>query len=218
MPLPVALLLAALAAVDATVLAPGLLNAGIYGPAAVSTGSVVAIPGAVTTDKRIISTTGLIAGAPLLNAGIIGNGLLANGLIGAPVLNSGLIAGAPLLNAGIVSPIGLKSAGILAAPGVVKTIFLEIVTGNGLLINGLIGAPVINSGLINGISLASFLRSAHKAGILAAFDVIKNILNLFVIKKRNKMPFLSWISVFYSNKNIIYLKASSSLVLNKTNV
>ncbi|GBO39764.1 hypothetical protein AVEN_223148-1 [Araneus ventricosus] len=145
--LQVALLLAALAAVDATVWTPGLLNAGIVGPAAVSTGSVVAIPGAVTTDKRVIGTTGLIAGAPLLNSGIIGNGLLANGLIGAPVLNSGLIGapllnsgiispigapvlnsgivspiGAPLLNSGIVSPIGLKSAGILAAPGVVKSI------------------------------------------------------------------------------------------------
>ncbi|KAF8763451.1 uncharacterized protein LOC129981287 [Argiope bruennichi] len=127
----IALLLTALAAVDATVLAPGLLNAGIVGPATVSTGSVVAIPGAVTTDKRVISTTGLIAGAPLLSSGVIGNSLLANGLIGAPVLNSGLIGspllnsgliGAPLLNSGIVSPIGLKSGGILAAPGVVKTI------------------------------------------------------------------------------------------------
>ncbi|GBM38745.1 hypothetical protein AVEN_252930-1 [Araneus ventricosus] len=129
----VALLLAALAAVDATVLAPGLLNAGM-GPTAVSTSSLVAIPGAVTTDKRVIGTTGLIAGAPLLSSGIIGNGLLANGLIGAPVLNRGLIGapllnpgiispiGAPLLNSGIVSPIGLKSPGILAAPGVVKTI------------------------------------------------------------------------------------------------
>ncbi|XP_055946214.1 uncharacterized protein LOC129976596 [Argiope bruennichi] len=96
----IALLLAALAAVDATVLAPGLLNAGIVGPAAVSTSSVVAIPGAVTTDKRVIGTTGLI-GAPLLSSGIIGNGLLANGLIGAPVLNSGLI-GAPVLNNGLI--------------------------------------------------------------------------------------------------------------------
>ncbi|GBN45915.1 hypothetical protein AVEN_199388-1 [Araneus ventricosus] len=130
----VALLLATLAAVDATVWTPGLLNAGIVGPAAVSTGSVVAIPGAVATDKRVIGTTGLIAGAPLLSSGIIENGLLANGLIGAPVLNSGVIGapllnsgiispiGSPLLTSGIVSPIGLKSAGILAAPGVVKTI------------------------------------------------------------------------------------------------
>ncbi|GBN12729.1 hypothetical protein AVEN_174003-1 [Araneus ventricosus] len=143
----IALLLAALAAVDATVLAPGLLNAGIVGPAAVSTSSVVAIPGAVTSDKRVIGTTGLISGAPLLSSGIIGNGLLANGLIGAPALSSGLIGapllnsgiispigapllnsgiispiGAPLLNSGIISPIGLKSAGILAGPGVVKTV------------------------------------------------------------------------------------------------
>ncbi|CAL1268825.1 unnamed protein product [Larinioides sclopetarius] len=126
----IALLLAALAAVDATVLAPGLWNAGIVGPAAVSTSSVVAIPGAVTTDKRVIGTTGLI-GAPLLRSGIIGNGLLANGLIGGPVLSNGLIGspllnsgliGAPLLNSGIISPIGLRSAGILAGPGVVKTI------------------------------------------------------------------------------------------------
>ncbi|GBN12734.1 hypothetical protein AVEN_174005-1, partial [Araneus ventricosus] len=78
----IALLLAALAAVDGTVLAPGLLNAGIVGPAAVSTSSLVAIPGAVTSDKRIIGTTGLIGntgliGAPLLNAGIIGNGVVA---------------------------------------------------------------------------------------------------------------------------------------------
>ncbi|GFT71842.1 hypothetical protein NPIL_510991 [Nephila pilipes] len=132
----VALLLAALAAVDATVLAPGLLNAGILAPAAVSTGSVVAIPGAITTDKRIISTPGLIGAAPLLNAnGLIANGLLANGLIGAspllnsgligasPLLNSGLIGASPLLNSGLINPIGLKAApGILAAPGLVKTI------------------------------------------------------------------------------------------------
>ncbi|GIY39269.1 hypothetical protein CEXT_59541 [Caerostris extrusa] len=100
----VALLLAALAAVDATVLAPGLLNAGLLnagliGPSAITTGSVVSIPGAVTTDKRVIGTTGLIGASPLLlSNGLIGNGLLANGLIA-----NGLV-GAPLLNSGIISP------------------------------------------------------------------------------------------------------------------
>ncbi|GIY70041.1 hypothetical protein CDAR_488791 [Caerostris darwini] len=93
----VALLLAALAAVDATVLAPGLLNAGLLnagliGPSAITTGSVVSIPGAVTTDKRVIGTTGLIGASPLLlSNGLIGNGLLANGLIA-----NGLV-GAPFL-------------------------------------------------------------------------------------------------------------------------
>ncbi|GIY70045.1 hypothetical protein CDAR_488811 [Caerostris darwini] len=117
----VALLLAALAAVDATVLAPGLLNAGLLnagliGPSAISTGSIVSIPGAVTTDKRVIGTTGLIGSPLLLSNGLVGNSLLANGLIA-----NGLV-GAPLLNSGIISPLGLRSAGILAAPGVVKTI------------------------------------------------------------------------------------------------
>ncbi|GFY67385.1 hypothetical protein TNIN_175501 [Trichonephila inaurata madagascariensis] len=93
----IALLLAAFVAAEATILAPGLLNAGILAPGAITTGSVVAIPGAVSTDSRIIGTPGLIAGSPLL-------------------LNSGLI-GAPL-----ISPLGLRSAAILGAPGVVKTI------------------------------------------------------------------------------------------------
>ncbi|GFS46868.1 uncharacterized protein TNIN_251421 [Trichonephila inaurata madagascariensis] len=93
----IALLLAAFVAAKATVLAPGLLNAGILAPTALTTGSVVAIPGAVSTDSRIIGTTGLIGGSPLL-------------------LNSGII-GAPL-----ISPLGLRSAAILGAPGVVKTI------------------------------------------------------------------------------------------------
>ncbi|GIY26989.1 uncharacterized protein CEXT_203821 [Caerostris extrusa] len=87
----VALLLAALTAVDATVLAPGLLNAGLIGPSAITTGSIVSIPGAVTTDKRVIGTTGLIGSPLLLSNGLVGNGLLANGLIA-----NGLI-GAPFL-------------------------------------------------------------------------------------------------------------------------
>ncbi|PRD35616.1 UNVERIFIED_CONTAM: hypothetical protein NCL1_11028 [Trichonephila clavipes] len=93
----IALLLAAFVAAEATVLAPGLLNAGILAPSALTTGSIVAIPGAVSTDSRIIGTTGLIGGSPLL-------------------LNSGII-GAPL-----ISPLGLRSAAIFGAPGVVKTI------------------------------------------------------------------------------------------------
>ncbi|GFQ98341.1 uncharacterized protein TNCT_346291 [Trichonephila clavata] len=94
----IALLLAAFVAAEATVLAPGLLNAGILAPTTLTTGSVVAIPGAISTDSRIIGTTGLIGGAPLL-------------------LNSGLIGASPL-----ISPLGLRSAAILGAPGVVKTI------------------------------------------------------------------------------------------------
>lgn len=109
--------------------APGLLNSGLYAPgllnsavvasryglgapllsAPIATSSVVATPGAITTDKRVIGTTGLIAGAPL----VYGNSLAYSGLYGA----------APLaLGNGIVSPIGLKGAGLLAAPGLVRTI------------------------------------------------------------------------------------------------
>ncbi|GBN53110.1 hypothetical protein AVEN_127194-1, partial [Araneus ventricosus] len=78
----VALLLAAFAVIDAAVLAPGLWNAGILTPGAVSTSSVVAIPGAISTDSRLIGTG--LAGSPLL---------LNSGLIGAPLgLNSGILA------------------------------------------------------------------------------------------------------------------------------
>ncbi|KFM65438.1 hypothetical protein X975_21678, partial [Stegodyphus mimosarum] len=98
----IAVLLAVVAAAQAsTLLAPGLLNAGILAPSAVSTTSAVAIPGAITTVNRIIRTNGLWAGSPLL---------LSNGIIG-----SGLIGASPLaLSNGIISPIGLRSAGLLA--------------------------------------------------------------------------------------------------------
>ncbi|GBO17024.1 hypothetical protein AVEN_245395-1 [Araneus ventricosus] len=78
----VALFLVAVAVIDAAVVAPGLLNAGILTPGAVIQ-SVVAIPGAVSTDSRIIGT-GLVGASPLLlNGGIIGlnGGILAPGAI-----------------------------------------------------------------------------------------------------------------------------------------
>ncbi|KAF8763454.1 hypothetical protein HNY73_021639 [Argiope bruennichi] len=78
----VALLLAAFAVIDAAVLAPGLLNAPLLTPGAITTGSVVAIPGAVSTDSRIIGT-GLYGSPLLLNSGLYGlnSGILAPGLI-----------------------------------------------------------------------------------------------------------------------------------------
>ncbi|GIY70048.1 hypothetical protein CDAR_488841 [Caerostris darwini] len=80
-------LLTALAAVDATVLAPGHLNAGIISPAAIRTGSVVAIPGAISTDSRIIGTPGLIGSPLLLNNGLIGTPLgLRSAILGGPGL------------------------------------------------------------------------------------------------------------------------------------
>ncbi|GIY70046.1 hypothetical protein CDAR_488821 [Caerostris darwini] len=83
----IALLLIALAVVDATILAPGLLNAGLIGPAAIRTGSVVAIPGAISTDSRIIGTPGLIGSPLLLNNGLIGTPLgLRSAILGAPGL------------------------------------------------------------------------------------------------------------------------------------
>lgn len=51
----------------------------------------------------------MIAGAPL----VYGNGLAYGGLYGAAPIG---------LGNGIVSPIGLKSAGLLAAPGLATTI------------------------------------------------------------------------------------------------
>ncbi|GFY67386.1 uncharacterized protein TNIN_175511 [Trichonephila inaurata madagascariensis] len=93
----IALLLVAFVAAEATILAPGLLNAGILAPGAITTGSVVAIPGAVSTDSRIIGTPGLIAGSPLL---------LNSGLIGLPH----------------PAPLWVEGALFLGAPGVVKTI------------------------------------------------------------------------------------------------
>ncbi|KFM65440.1 hypothetical protein X975_21680, partial [Stegodyphus mimosarum] len=99
----IALLLAFVAAAQSsTLLAPGLLNAGVLAPSAVSTSSAVAIPGAITTDNRIISN-GLWAGSPLL----LSNGIIGNRLIGASPL---------ALSNGIISPIGLRGASLLAAP------------------------------------------------------------------------------------------------------
>ncbi|XP_035215915.1 uncharacterized protein LOC118189428 [Stegodyphus dumicola] len=97
------------AAHAATLVAPGLWNSGILVPSAVSTSSVVGIPGAITTERRVIGTTGLWGGSPLL----LSNGIIGNGIIGASPLS---------LSSGIISPLGIPNAGIIASPGVVKTI------------------------------------------------------------------------------------------------
>lgn len=104
---------AAVAAVQSTyigsgILAPGILKTGLIAPAAVRTSSFVAIPGAVSVDKRIIGG-GILGAAPaVVGPGIYGNGLIANGLYRA----------APL---GVLSPLGLKGTGIIGYPGIVKT-------------------------------------------------------------------------------------------------
>ncbi|GBN20399.1 hypothetical protein AVEN_137074-1 [Araneus ventricosus] len=75
----VALLLAALAVIDAAVVAPGILAPGVA-----STQTIVSIPGAVSTDSRIIGAPGIIGASPLL---------LNGGLIGSPIgLASGILA------------------------------------------------------------------------------------------------------------------------------
>ena len=99
------------------IIAPGLLNSAVVAPglaapllsAPIATSSVVATPGAITTDKRVIGAAGLLAGAPL----VYGNGIVSGGLIGAAPIAYG---------SGILSPIGLKGAGLYAAPALATTI------------------------------------------------------------------------------------------------
>lgn len=122
-------------------LAPGLMNAGIAvapemaskdtssqisdattssGASTISAaGSDVASQGEMTNDKRVSETNRMIAGSPLY----LHNGIISSGFIGAsPVaLSQGNLYPISITN-GIVSPLGLRSAGILATSGMVKTI------------------------------------------------------------------------------------------------
>ena len=73
----------------------------------------------------------------LLNSGIVAPGLYGSGILApklaapiAPIavsrtiVSPGLIGAAPLAyGSGIVGPVGIKSAGILAAPGLVKAYY-----------------------------------------------------------------------------------------------
>ncbi|XP_015922694.1 elastin-like [Parasteatoda tepidariorum] len=148
----IALLFAAVAAAQASIIAPGLLSPIGAIPTAVKTGTIVTIPGATSVDNRVIASNGLVGttavktgsvvshlapglvGAPLLNTGLLGAPIMGKGLIGAPLFNTGLI-GAPVLGKGLVGgPLainsGLVAPGVLAAPGLISPIGLH---GAGLL-------------------------------------------------------------------------------------
>ena len=131
--LQILLFCAAVAAAQATLMGTGILAPGlvttkqIVAPAAVKT-SVVSVPVAVTTEKRVIGTS-MLAAAPIAHGviapGIIGKGYVSNGYIGNGYISngyisSGLLGASPI---GVLSPIGIKGAGIIAAPALAKAIY-----------------------------------------------------------------------------------------------